>query len=112
MSFFRQLLDYLSGYSNAKIHFHASNMILIIYLDASYLSKTKAHSRMCGHFFMGWIPMDGSSICLNGAIHVSTSILKFVIASAAKAELGALYHNCSNRDFILANAYQYGPPAT
>jgi hypothetical protein len=26
--------------------------------------------------------------------HVSTTILRFVVASAAEAELGALYHNC------------------
>ena len=31
---------------------------------------------------------------MNGAFHVSTAILRFVVASAAEAELGALYHNC------------------
>jgi hypothetical protein len=33
-------------------------------------------------------------ICLNGAFHVSTTILRFVVVSAAEAKLGALYHNC------------------
>jgi hypothetical protein len=41
MSPCRQLLDYLSGHSDAKICFHASDMILNIHLDASYLSKHK-----------------------------------------------------------------------
>jgi hypothetical protein len=41
MSCCRQLLDYLSGYSDAKIHFCTSNMILNIHLDASYLSEEK-----------------------------------------------------------------------
>ncbi len=94
MSHCRQLLDYLSGHSDGKIHFHASDMILNIHLDASYLSKHKACSRACGHFFMGWMPTNGTPICLNRAFQVSTTILKFVVASAAKAELGALYHNC------------------
>jgi hypothetical protein len=31
---------------------------------------------------------------LNGTLYVSTNILKFVITSAAEAELKALYHKC------------------
>jgi hypothetical protein len=89
-----QLLDYLSGHADAKVRFHASDMILNIHSDASYLLEANARSRACGHFFMGWMPKDGKSICINGAFHVSTTILRFVVTSAAKAELGALYHNC------------------
>jgi hypothetical protein len=40
------------------------------------------------------MPQDGKPIRLNGAFHVSTIILHFVVAFAAEAELGALYHNC------------------
>ncbi len=47
-------------------------------------------------FFMGWMPKNGESIHMNGVFHVSTTILRFVVASAAEAELGALYHK-SNR---------------
>jgi hypothetical protein len=92
-----QLLDYLTGQSNATVCFHASDMILNIHSNASYLLEEKARSGACGHFFMGWMPQDGEPICLNGAFHVSTTILRFVIASAAEAELGALYHNCQTR---------------
>jgi hypothetical protein len=88
-----QLLDYLSGHADAKVRFHASDMILNIHSDASYLLETNARSCACGHFFMGWMPQDGKSICLNGAFHVSMTILHFVVTSTAKAELGALYHN-------------------
>jgi hypothetical protein len=42
---------------------------------------------------MGWMPKNGEPIRLNGAFHVSSTILRFVIASVAEAELGALYHN-------------------
>ncbi len=43
---------------------------------------------------MGWMPTDNDPICLNGAIYIGANILKFILVSAAEAELGALYHNC------------------
>jgi hypothetical protein len=89
-----QLLDYLSVHAEAKVRFPASDMILNIHSDASYLSEANARSHACGHFFMGWMPQDGNSIRLNGAFHIRTTILRFVVASATEAELGALYHNC------------------
>ncbi len=89
-----QLLDYLSHNANVKVQFYASDMILNIHSDASYLSEAKARSRACGHFFMGWMPKNGEPIRLKGAFHVSSTILQFVVASAAEAELSALYHNC------------------
>jgi hypothetical protein len=45
-----QLLDYLSGHVDAKVQFHASDMILNIHSDASYLLKANARSHACGHF--------------------------------------------------------------
>jgi hypothetical protein len=50
LSRYMQLLDYLAGHSDAKIRFHASDMILNIHSNASYLSEAKARSRACGHF--------------------------------------------------------------
>jgi hypothetical protein len=93
MSHCKQLLDYLSGHLDAKFCFHTSDMILNIPTDASCLSEEKARSCGCGHFFMGWMSMGSAPICLNGAFHVSMTKLKFVVASAIEAELGALYHN-------------------
>jgi hypothetical protein len=89
-----QLLDYLAHNTDAKVRFHASDMILNIHSNASYLSEEKARSRACGIFFMGWMPKNGDPIQLNGAFHASMTIMQFVVASATKAELGALYHNC------------------
>ncbi len=65
-------------------------------MDALYLSETKARSRACGHFFMGWMPKNGEPIKLNGAFYVNTTILRFAVASAAEAELGTLFHNCQD----------------
>jgi hypothetical protein len=89
-----QLLDYLAHNADAKIRFYASDMVMNIHSDASYLSEGRARSRTCGHFFMGWMPCDGDPIRINGALHVSTNVIRFVVASAAEAELGALFHNC------------------
>jgi hypothetical protein len=69
-------------------------MIMNIHSDASYFSNERTRSRTCGHFFMGWLPQDGAPIRINGEFHVSTNVIRFVVASAAKAELGAMFHNC------------------
>ncbi len=62
-----QLLNYLASKSEAKVRYYASDMIMNIHLDASYLSETKACSRACGHFFMGLMPKNGEPIKVNGA---------------------------------------------
>jgi hypothetical protein len=79
---------------DTKVRFHASGMIMNIHSDASNLSEAKACSRACKYFFVGWLPNNGKPIKLNGAFRISATILRFVIASVTKAELGALYHNC------------------
>ncbi len=90
----KQLLDYLATNPNATMRLKASDMIMNIHLDASNLSEANAWSRACGHFFIGWNPKDGDPIKLNGAFFTLCNILCFVIASAAKAKLGALFLNC------------------
>jgi hypothetical protein len=48
-----QLLDYLATRPDATIRYHTSEMILHIHSDASYLSVSKAQSRLGGLFFLG-----------------------------------------------------------
>jgi hypothetical protein len=48
-----QLLDYLATHPDATIRYHATNMILHIHSDASYLSVSNAQSRLGGLFFLG-----------------------------------------------------------
>ena len=45
-------LDYCATHPNEKLLYHASDMILRIHSDASYLSKLKDLSISAGHFFM------------------------------------------------------------
>ena len=62
--------------------------------ESTYLSAANAHSRACGHFFMGWKADPTKTIKLNGAFFTLCAILRFVVASAAEAELGALFLIC------------------
>jgi hypothetical protein len=48
-----QMLDYLATHPDATIRYHASDMILNIHTDASYLSFSNARSRLGGLFFLG-----------------------------------------------------------
>jgi hypothetical protein len=88
-----QFLDYMWTHPDAIIRYRASDMILNVHSDASYLSALKAHSQAGGCFFLGSLPHNGDPIRLNGAIHITCTILKLVAASAAVAELGALFLN-------------------
>ena len=45
------LLDYAATHPDGKIRYRASEMILQIHTDASYLSEPKALSRAAGHYF-------------------------------------------------------------
>ena len=105
-----QLLDYLATHPNAKIQFRASDMILNIHSDASYLSETKARSRIAGVLFLGSIPTDNKPIILNGFIHVISNILKCVVASAAEAELAGLFHNCKEAKVLRLTLEELGHP--
>ena len=105
-----QLLDYLHTHKDATLRYVASDMILNIHSDASYLSEPKARSRLGGTFFMGTKPQDGIPIQLNGPILVLANICKFVVASAAEAELGALFYNCQDGTILRLTLEELGHP--
>ena len=46
------LLNYTETLPNATLHYHASNMILHVASNASYLYKECARSQAGGHFFL------------------------------------------------------------
>lgn len=92
-----QLLDYAATNPDAKITYKVSNMVLYIHLDASYLTALEAKSRAGGYFYLGWKPgKDGvptPNHIVNAPINILCSVLKNLMASAAEAEVGALYEN-------------------
>eukprot|EP00804_Cyclotella_cryptica_P025870 CCRYP_002727-RH/>CCRYP_002727-RH protein AED:0.35 eAED:0.35 QI:0/0/0/1/0/0/2/0/354 len=83
-----QLLDYLASQDDAVLTYNASEMILGVHSNASYLSEPNACSRVGRHFFLS---TNASVPPNNGAILNIAHIIKHVMASATKAELGALY---------------------
>jgi hypothetical protein len=89
-----QLLDYLATHPDATIRYHASDMILHIHSDASYLSVSNARSRLRGLFFLGNKSPEEDT--LNGFILNVASVIKNVVASAAESELGACFHNAQS----------------
>jgi hypothetical protein len=87
-----QLLDYVQTHPDATIRYHASDMILRLHSDASYLSETKARSRGAGHFYLGDKPSP-QPVRNNGAILTTSVIMRHIMSSAAEAECGALFNN-------------------
>ena len=82
------LLDYVATYPNDGIVYRASDMVLCVHADASYLNKTESCSRAGAHIYL---LEDDPIPRLNGAVLTIVTIIKFVLASAAEAELAALF---------------------
>ena len=83
-----QFLDYVTTQEEAVLTLNASNMILAVHSDASYLSEPKAQSRAGDHFFLSndtIIPPN------NGAVINIAHIIRHVMLWATEAELAAIY---------------------
>ncbi len=90
MSNIKLFLDYAASNQDAIITYHASDMVLVVHSNASYLSKPKARSCAGGHFFMSSNIADPAD---NGTVLNIAQLIKAVMSLAAEAELGALYIN-------------------
>jgi hypothetical protein len=103
-----QLLDYLSTHPDATIQYHASEMILHIHSDASYLSVSNARSRLGGRFFLGNKAPEQET--LNRSILNVAAVIKNMVASAAESELGACFHNAQSGAPIRVTLTELGQP--
>ena len=110
------LLDYLSTYPDAKIRFFASDMVLHIDSDAAYLVAPKARSRIAGYFYCSdkYEKNTKPTPRLNGPVHIECKTLKHVVASAAEAETGGLFHNCQTGVYLklMCEALAHEQPPT
>jgi hypothetical protein len=89
-----QLLNYCATHPDATVRFTASDMLLAVESDASYLSVIKTRSRAAGYFYLTSKPAKSTdAFPPNGAVHILCHIMREVLSSAAEAELGALFHN-------------------
>jgi len=106
------LLNYAASHPDAIVRFRASDMILHVHSDASYLSEPKARSRVGGFYFLDGKdnPDPGAKPQLNGAIHVESRILRNVMSSATEAETAALFHNGQEGVWIRTILEELGHP--
>ena len=96
-----RLLNYAATHPDGILRYNASDMILHIHSDASYLSEPKACSRVGGHFSLSSKSADPSKQPAtpapnNGALHTVSVILKNVMSSATEAELAGLFQNAKD----------------
>jgi hypothetical protein len=87
-----KLLNYCDTHPDTKIRYHASDMILLIHSDASYLSENEAKSRARGFFYMGNNNKNDKKLT-NRAILIVSKVLKHMMVSAAEQEIGAVIIN-------------------
>ncbi len=82
------LPNYVATYPNSSIVYRASDMVLCAHADAGYLKETWSCSRAGAHIFL---LEDDPTPGFNGTVLTIATIIKFVMASAAEAELAALF---------------------
>jgi hypothetical protein len=105
------LLDFAATYPDAKIRFHASDMILNIDTDAAYLVMPNAKSRIAGYFYLSSLPSASNiPVPINGPILVECTTIKHVVGSAAEAECGGCYHNAQKAIPIRIALAELGHP--
>jgi hypothetical protein len=103
-----KFLNYCATHPDAKLRYYASDMVLKLHSDASYLSESKARSRAAGHFYMG--NKDNDDDTHNGSILATTQIMKSVLSSAAEAEIGALFENTKRATILQITIEEMGYP--
>ena len=82
-----RLLAYAASYPNNRQIFHASDMILEVQTDASYLSRSRARSVAGCVGYLG----KRDDVRPNAPIFSISTIIDVVVASAAEAEYAAVF---------------------
>jgi hypothetical protein len=97
----------MASQDKAVLTYKASNMVLVIHSNASYLSELKACSRLGGLMFMVGrddIPTN------NGAVLNILQIIRPVMSSAMEAELSALFINAKTAISMRHTLKELGHP--
>ncbi len=90
------LLDYIATYPSDGIIYQFRDMFLCAHTNAGFLNVINARSRAGAHIYLS---ENEPFPRFNGAVLYLAQIIKFVMASAAKAELAALF--VTSREMIL-----------
>ena len=82
------MLDYCATYPDDGILYRASGMVLSGHSDAGFNNETKERSRSGAHIFLS----EYESIPRwNGPVLTIAQIMKYVVSSAAEADMTALF---------------------
>jgi hypothetical protein len=101
------LLNFCNTHPETKIRCHASDMILHIHSDASYLSENEAKSRAGGFFYMNSNNKNDKKLT-NGAILIISKVLEHVMSSTAEAEIGAVFINAKEEAVLRTTLEELG----
>ena len=115
MSEITWLLDYCAANPNATIRYNASDMVLWVSSDASYLSEPRARSRAGGLFFLSDKVSTTQKPPIqkpkpNGVITCLAKIIKNIMSSAMEAEVAAAYENAREACPIRVTLQELGHP--
>ena len=110
-------LNYAASHPDTKICFSASDMILHIASDRSYLSETKSRSRVGGILYLSSkLPKHnqapGCNHPFNDPFHVVAKILNMITSSSMETEVAATFYNAKEEITFRITLYRNGPPTT
>jgi hypothetical protein len=84
----RRLIAYSAAFPDNALRYDASDMVLVMQTDASYLSRRDSQS-VAGA--VAYLTNTGTPDRINGALWAMSSIIPVVVSSAAEAEYAALF---------------------
>jgi hypothetical protein len=102
-----KLLNYCNTHPEEKILHRASDMILHIHSDASFISESEAKSRAGGFLYMENATKHDKNLT-NGSILIISKVLKHVMSSAAEAEIGAGFINAKEGAVLTTTLEELG----
>jgi hypothetical protein len=102
-------LSYCAAHRSNRIIYHACDMVLHAFADASYLCRSHSRSVAGAILFLG---NHNDPTRINGSIHVFSTIIPCIVASASEAEYAALFatgqHAASIRTTLSDMGYPQG----
>eukprot|EP00957_Ditylum_brightwellii_P054041 4093472-Ditylum_brightwellii.AAC.1 len=101
------LLDFVATHPNVTVRYLASDMMLVVHSDASYLSERLAHNRAARHFYLA---NKTNKDLNNSSILTLSTIIHHVVASASEAELAALFYNAQEAVPLCTTLEEMGQP--
>eukprot|EP00804_Cyclotella_cryptica_P013537 CCRYP_021093-RA/>CCRYP_021093-RA protein AED:0.19 eAED:0.14 QI:0/0/0/1/1/1/4/0/1001 len=102
-----QLLDYVALHLNTTICCCASDMILALDTNGSYLSEQGGKSRAAAYFYL---TKKNNPDFHNDSVLILSTIIKHIMASASETELAALFYGANEAIALCTALKEMGHP--